>query len=225
MSVILGVQGALPWTKLIRRPPTHVILAYVHDRWQAFADECTADGRSLQDWKETNLTQALHSKLAKAHSHDEQPFDGDFLAETQRFDLDLTTGKPFCVSRTDIEYLLTGLPRFIIEFKILDGSTGYRTKYWREGVLRFASSTYAPAANEAAMWGFLRSAGHGDGDEVSRLLVNNAGRLKCDMHPGTPRRVPSKLAGSIGSFDSVHLREGGRLPIEIAHIFVRLPTV
>jgi len=161
--------------------------------------------------------------LTTAQSNGEQPFDGDFLAETQTFDLDPITRKPICISRTDIEYMLTGLPRLTVEFKILDGSSGYRTKYWREGVLRFVSSVYAATANEAAMWGFLRSAGHADGNEVSRLLISNSARLNCDTHPGTPRREPSQVAGPLGLFDSVHLRSEGQSPIAVAHLFVNLP--
>ena len=93
------ISGSSPWTTVVRRVSSSVILHYVYTVWQAFAANCTAQGVSLQDWKETDLTKALQASLSSAALAGNQPFDGDFIAEHERYEIDPTTCKPVCVSR------------------------------------------------------------------------------------------------------------------------------
>lgn len=222
MTPTLGLSAATAWTALVRRVPASTILAYVHQQWHAFAAHCVDQGKSLQSWKEPELTQALQAHLRRRSLAGQQPFDGDFLAENQTFDLDPQTCKPYCVARTDIEWLLFGFPRFTIEFKLLDGSSQLRTRYWRDGLTKFISATYAPNSPEAAMWGFLRQGGHGDGEKIARLLIKRATQLRCAA-PTAPCEQPSTLSSGLGLFDSVHLRTAGPSPLILAHLFVPLP--
>ncbi|MBJ7439485.1 MAG: hypothetical protein JHD35_10735 [Sphingopyxis sp.] len=195
---------------------------YVHSQWQAFAAHCAANGISLQDWKETELTKALQARLSSAALAGQQPFDGDFIAEHERFELDAATFKPICVSRTDLEWLLSGFPRFTIEFKLLDGTSQLRTRYWRDGLRKFIAAIYAPQSGEAAMWAFLRRPGHTDGEKVMKLVAKRATQLSCAT-PSNPYIQPSSLAGGIALFDTAHNRGAGPSPLALAHVFTALP--
>lgn len=216
------LSGGSPWTAVVRRVSASVLLNYVYAEWQAFAAQCTAQGISLQDWKETDLTKALQARLSSAALTGNQPFDGDFIAEHERYEIDPTTCKPVCVSRTDLEWLLAGFPRFTIEFKLLDGTPQLRTRYWRDGLSRFVAGTYAPQSGEAAMWAFLRLPGHADGIKVRALLAKRATQLVCAI-PSAPFLEPSSMANGLALFDTTHLRSVGPSPVTLAHIFTPLP--
>lgn len=207
---------------MVRRVPAAAILGYVHAKWQEYAAHCTVNGISLQDWRETELTKGLQAWLSRAALACEQPFDGDFIAEHERYELDPATCKPVCVSRTDLEWLLAGFPRFTIEFKLLDGTPQLRTRYWREGLSRFVAGTYAPQSNEAAMWAFLRQPGQADGLKVRTLVAKRAKQLSCAV-PATPFLTPSVMAADLALFDTAHLRTSGPSPVAVAHIFTILP--
>ena len=202
--------------------PAATILSYVHGQWIAFTKHCTANGISLQSWKETELTKALQARLSYAALAGHQPFDGDFIAEHERYELDPVTFKPVCVSRTDVEWLLAGFPRFTIEFKLLDGSPQLRTRYWRDGLRKFIAGIYAPQSDEAAIWALLRSAGHGDGTKVLKLVAKRAVQLAC-VAPGSPSVQPSSLAAGVAAFDTAHHRGAAPSPLTLAHIFTPIP--
>lgn len=216
------LSAGSPWTAVVRRVSASVILGYVYAEWQSFAAHCTAQGISLQDWKETDLTNALQARLSSAALTGKQPFDGDFIAELERYEIDPKTCKPICVSRTDLEWLLAGFPRFTIEFKLLDGTPQLRTRYWRDGLSRFVAGTYAPQASEAAMWAFLRLPGQADGIKVRKLLAKRAVQLVC-VNPTAPYLQPSSMANGLALFDTAHLRLVGPSPVMLAHIFTPLP--
>lgn len=222
MIVSAGPSSVSPWTAVIRRVPAATILDYVHGQWLAFVAHCGAQGISLQGWKETELTKALQARLSSAALAGSQPFDGDFIAEHERYELDPVTCKPVCVSRTDLEWLLAGFPRFTIEFKLLDGSPQLRTRYWRDGLRKFIEGIYAPQSSEAAMWAFLRTLGHNDGHKVLKLVTKRAVQLAC-VTPNAPTIQPSDLAVGVAAFDTAHIRGTGPSPLRLAHIFTSIP--
>jgi hypothetical protein len=220
--IIAATPAATPWTAVVRRVPASVILDYVLKQWQSFAADCTANAISLQSWKEPELTQALQARLSGAALGGHQPFDGDFLAETQRFELDPVTFKPICVARTDIEWLLSGFPRFTIEFKMLDGTPQLRTRYWRDGLRKFIAAIYAPQSHEGAMWAFLRTSGNGDAIKVRTLVAKRASQLAC-VTPAAPYVAPSTIASTTAQFDTYHRRSAGPSPLSLSHVFTQLP--
>lgn len=128
---------------------------------------------------------------------------------------------PVCTARTDIEWLLGGFPRFTIEFKLLDGGTPLRSRYWQQGLAKFVAGTYAPHADEGAMWGFLRAGGTGDGVKV-RLLLEKRATALANANAGALTSAPSGLC-ALALFDTAHLRAGAPSPLRIAHLFVPLP--
>lgn len=222
MIVSSNVNAGEAWFAVVRRVPAATILAYLLAKWNEFATDCAANGIVLQGWKEPELTKALQARLSSAAMAGAQPFDGDFIAEHERFELDPVTFKPVCVSRTDIEWLLAGFPRFTVEFKLLDGSSQLRTRYWRDGLRKFVAATYAPQSNEAAMWGFLRLQGHADAVRVMRIVARRAQQLSSST-PGAPCAQPSVMAAGIAHFDTAHIRSVGPSPLVLAHVFTALP--
>lgn len=217
----MGLAPGSPWTAVVRRVSVEALLTHVHQQWLAYAAKCVALGVSLQSRKEPDLTKALQAQLTETACNGGQPFDGDFIAEHERYTLHPKTLKPICESRTDIEWLLAGFPRFTIEFKLLDGGTGLRTKYWQKGVARFVVGTYAPRSDEAAMWAFLRSGGTADGLKVRTLMDKRAAQLNSANASGTTT-APSSMC-TLASFDSAHLRVDAPSPLRIAHLFIPLP--
>lgn len=221
MTATVGLGPNSPWTAVVRRVSADMLLSYVHQQWTNYASACTALGVSLQARKEPDLTKALQAQLAKAALAGHQPFDGDFIAEHERFDLDPTTMLPVCESRTDIEWLLSGFPRFTIEFKLLDGGAGLRTRYWQQGLAKFVSGAYAPHSHEGAMWAFLRTAGYVDGPKIRALVDKRAIQLS-SVDAANPTSAPSALC-TLALFDSAHSRTSSPSPLRLAHLFVALP--
>ncbi len=221
MTQVFGLTSGSPWTAVVRRVDANTLLTHVHRLWSAYASACVAMGVSLQTRTEPQLTKALQARLTQAALAGQQPFDGDFIAEHERYTLDPATMLPLCESRTDIEWLLAGFPRFTIEFKLLDGGSVLRSRYWQIGVARFVAGTYAPQSNEAAMWAFLRSGGSADGPKLMALLDARAAQLM-SADPAAVTSAPSAIC-TLALFDSTHLRTGAPSPLKMAHLFVSLP--
>lgn len=199
--------------------PVSTLLAYVYESWVGYAGHHTSSLPALQRRTEPQLTQALAAFLRQRQDAGEQPFAGDFFGELSEFTLDKVTGLPKCVSRTDIEWRLYGLPGFVIEFKVLDGKSARREKYLMDGVMRFVSGRYSGGSTAGAMFALLRKSAKKDPNLIQYELQNNGSSFHCIC-----TKSGSDMLPTIALFDSTHKREPPHFtPFQLAHVFVPLP--
>jgi hypothetical protein len=193
----------------------------VHEKWLEYVDKYKDFPPSFQIRSEPTITKGLSAYLTDQAQLQRQPFPGDFFGELSAFDL-APNGTPVCTKRTDIEWCLHGIPSFIIEFKILDGTANKRKSYLSDGIGRFVDGRYAPAAKIAAMCALLRSAGVDDPSKIEALIEENEASLQIQPPGGPFIHTPSKIVPTIARFDTVHSRTDS-VAIELAHLFWILP--
>jgi hypothetical protein len=224
MTETFGLKPSSDWVKLVKLPPTDQILEYIHSKWHEYAAKYSAIGPSFQHRDEPTLTKGLAAYLADQSEIGNQPFDGDFFGELSHFDLK-PDGTTQCTRRTDIEWRLYSAPCFIVEFKVLDGTSGKIKRYLDEGVHRFVDGRYSGSCGEAAMCAFLRKAGSDDAPVVETKISTEAKQLDCHPPTGPHITKPSKLAPNVAEFDTAHSRRGPSVsPISLAHLFIALPN-
>lgn len=222
MSFTVGGDGLDEWNRVIRRASGDTILRHVHVHWGFFSFHQAFSGVNLQGWSEPELTQGLAAHLSSVAEAGEQPFDGEFIAERSRYELDKMTRKPVCFARTDIEWTLYGFPGFTIEFKIIDGTSPRRSRY-HNGMIKFLDGRYGGKSTTGAMWGLQRNGANSDPVAIRSLLTKRAGKLAC-TNLTAPITIPSVICASVASFDTNHKRSGGGLlPIALAHVFTPIP--
>lgn len=223
MTDILGLSEDTVWSAFIRRPPTTKILEYIAAKWSEYATNFSGLGEPLAQRPEPVLTEGLYAFLAEEAEAGRQPFDGDFLAERKRYDLQKADGRAVCTGRTDVEWLLYGFPAFIVEFKLLGGGR-YASKYVTEGLIRFVDGRYGSKSSEGAMCALVRPDAKQDHTHVAAELAANAKDLKCISFKGSVTFSPSQIAPTVALFDSAHDRTPTHSPIRLAHMFLAFPT-
>jgi len=222
VTEILGLRGDTVWTAFIQRPPTSVILEYIAAKWFEYAEKFSGLGEPLAQRSEPVLTEGLYAFLAEEAEAGRQPFDGDFLAERKRYDLQKVDGRAVCTGRTDIEWLLYGFPAFIVEFKLLGGGR-YASKYVMEGLSRFVDGRYGAKSSEGAMCALIRPDATQDHTHVIAELMAHSTELKCVGFGEELACVPSKIAPTVAQFDSAHDRAPAHPAIQLAHMFLAIP--
>jgi hypothetical protein len=224
VSQTFGLGPNSNWVQLVKAPPAHALLEYVHTKWLEYVAKYSGVGESFQSRDEPALTKGLAAFLADESEIGKQTFAGEFFGELAYFDLE-PDGTTRCTRRTDIEWRLYSVPCFIVEFKILDGSAARRNRYLQDGIARFVQGQYSAGAGEAAMCGFLRSAGAGDPAKIEALISTQSASLKCHPLSGPPVVRPSQLVPKLASFDTAHQREAPAIsPVILAHVFISLPA-
>jgi hypothetical protein len=218
-----GIYGAgsSDWEWVVRRPPAADILAYLHAKWKEYEARFAGVGPSFSDRDEPTLTEGFAAFLALAHESGSQPFDGIFVAERKRYDLQ-PDGRPQVIGRTDIEWILDSTAGFIVEFKIVGGGRP-AAAYVKHGIERFVDGRYGHRAIEGAMWALIRNDCSDDEQTMGALVERHASRLRCQAENGAHLRRPSSMAPVVASFDTVHLRSLPLPAIRLAHLFVKLP--
>lgn len=220
MSNIIGADDKSVWTRVIRRPETHVVVTYVLERWLKYSSKFGGYSPPLFERDEPTLTEGLAAFLAQEFELGQQPFDGDFFGELRHYDLQ-PDGKALCVGRTDIEWRLFGFPCFTFEFKILDGTSNKRNRYINDGVQRFVDGRYSGQSPQGAMCAFLRQGSESDAELVEKLITNKAAKLRCRPIAGPFIISPSVIAPDAAKFDTAHMRDEPLYsPIQIIHVFL-----
>ena len=215
MSDVKGLSADSPFIELLGDLPAASLLSYVHGSWAAYATSYKNATPPLHKRTEPQLTKALAAYLRQQQDAGNQPIPGHFFAELSDYILD-EDGLPVCIGRTDIEWRLYGYPRFVIEFKVLDGTAARRQRYLFDGVLRFVDGRYASSARVSSMFAFMLCDPSNDVTALKAEL-RKSGPLRC-----VGVRDPSQLF-SIASFDSIHDRASPHLtPFQLAHVFVSL---
>lgn len=218
-----GIHGAgsIDWKWVVRRPPASDILAYLHAKWKEYESRFSGVGSPFSDRDEPTLTEGFAAFLALAHEDGSQPFDGVFVAERKRYDLQ-PDGRPKVIGRTDIEWILDSTAGFIVEFKIVGGGRP-AAAYVKHGIERFVDGRYGHKAIEGAMWAFIRNDCTDNAQTIGALVERHATRLLCEAEDNKHLRRPSSMAPVVASFDTVHLRNSPLPKIRLAHLFVKLP--
>jgi hypothetical protein len=219
MTDVRGLNADSPFVSLLGDPPIPTLLAYVHQSWLNYVG-CYKDALpSFQKRTEPQLTQALAAYLRQRQDRREQPFAGDFFGELSDYVLDTSTGLPKCMARTDIEWRLYGIPRFILEFKILDGKPARRQRYLLDGVMRFVAGRYSSSSSAGAMFALLRKAATNEAKMLLAELAKKGAAWQC-----IAIKQESSLLPKIAAFDTSHARNLPHItPFHLAHLFVSLP--
>ncbi|UCV28137.1 hypothetical protein [Ferribacterium limneticum] len=220
MTRLLGLHKASDWTWVVRRPPAAQILEYLVNKWLDYETKYSGIGEPFASRNEPALTEGLAAYLDAEYQAGAQPFDGEFFAELNHYDL-LPDGKRSIIGRSDIEWRLSGAPNFIIEFKVIGGGRPAKA-YITDGMIRFVDGRYAPKAAEGAMWAFFRPNSTETVTDIEAIIDEHVAHLRCQPENGMHRISPSVLAPNIASFDSVHERVHPAISIRLAHIFVSI---
>lgn len=217
MTEVRGLAGDSPFLKLLGDIPVAAVLGHVHTAWQSFSNTYLHAEPPLSTRTEPQLTQGLGAYLKKLQDQGGQPFQGDFYTELTEFDLDIQSGMPKQLSRTDIEWRLYGVANFVIEFKVLDGSVARRKRYLSDGVVRFVSGRYSSSAWIGAMFSFLKGKGSSDPPKLSASMLADI-KLKCKA-----LKTLSEILPHVAAFDTEHERLAPhKTPFFLAHLFAEI---
>jgi hypothetical protein len=220
MSDVKGLTANSPFIDLVGDLPISALLGYIHESWLTYAEQYGGSSPSFQKRREPQLTQALAAYLRQRQDAGEQPFMGDFFGELADYVLDKSSGLPKCIRRTDIEWRLHGVPAFVVEFKVLDGSKARRDKYLQDGVMRFVIGRYASKTMAGAMFALLRKTAATDQRLLLAEFQTNGAALQCALV-----KTSSELLPTIAAFDTAHQRSAPHgTPFHLAHLFVPLPA-
>jgi len=216
---VVGLEHGSDWTYLVQRPPASKLLAYIFEKWLEYEAHYSGIGEPFEQRSESKLTQGLATYLMKQSEAKKQPFDGEFFAELNRYDL-RPDGKCKIVGRTDIEWRLFGSPNFTVEFKVIGGGRPAKA-YVADGMVRFVDGRYSPDGTEGAMWAFFRPGSSEVASDLEAIIDKHLGPLGCQPEKGVYRIAPSVVAPDTAKFDSLHLRKTKSV-IRLAHVFVTI---
>jgi len=217
-----GADDGSGWAYVVRRAPASVILDYLAHQWNCYSTEYGGVGEPFEERSEPELTEGFAAYLQEKSDQQLQPFDGNFFAEQNRYDL-RSDGKRKIIARTDIEWRLYGSPAFVVEFKII-GNNRPAKAYVLEGMMRFVEGRYAPQSLEGAMWAFFHPTSNEDETDLSAAIQKNLGQLRLQIQHGLHLIAPSKIAPNTAKFDSIHHRDPYAPDIRLAHVLIKLTS-
>ena len=222
MNELVGQMGGSHWAYLVRPAPASQVLSYLVAMWSKYETQYSGIGQPFAERSETTLTEGFAAYLETKLDAGQQPFDGEFVAERQRYDIG-PDGKRVIIGRTDIEWRLFGSPAFVIEFKVIGGGRPAKA-YVSDGMMRFVDGRYGPKSVEGAMWAFFRPGSTEVASDVADIIDANLVQLRAQAEQGVHRIAPSKVAPNTAAYDSLHLRDSEVSKIRLAHIFLELTS-
>lgn len=221
MRRVIDVPGTVPTVF----PPLELgeFLTYIRDVW--------SEGRKLQPkwWtavKEVDLVGGFFTML----NNDERRMKsgigfGHFIYESQDVAIDVITGMPKIIGRTDIQFAhgSTWGPMITMEFKRLNNGAKLRREYLISGMARFVSGKYAHNHDTGYMAGLVKGTTVAERAGLITSFSKNSNIKSLAMLPLTHSSYgdPS-VDGPAIELDTRHQRPlGGLTPeIRIGHLLL-----
>jgi hypothetical protein len=217
------VTSAIAWTNVFPEAQFATVLRYVVDTWEELKH--TYPRAHMYEIREEKLTDSLTDHLDDPVRRQRSGIPGRFVCERWNFKR-MPNGTVKRESRSDIVYVdaVPGSPQMVMEFKKLAGIARLHKSYCVEGMLRFVRGTYCPEQKLGAMCGILKPHCADPSALVaylSRLPRDVESDLGCAAK-GYGVKMPSKLAPSVATCDSLHTRGAncGNEDLTLAHVFV-----
>lgn len=157
MSTVHGISPSSPWVvDAIPRPDVERVLQCVAAGWNIYlnkhAIKLLRKGANPKMLREDKLTKSICAVLQDRKLTQRFGLLPHFRTEPHICKFN-NSGEVKTIGRTDIEYLQNFC--LVIEFKKLNGKTGLREKYRKDGIFRFTSNKYAENDDVGAMCGIL----------------------------------------------------------------------